>query len=104
MSVHETTARVQDQVLGAIKLGQDAVLSAVDTLAEKAGSITEKLPDLPTAPFADRMPKPADVVDSYFTFAQKMLANQKDFTSRLVDAYRPAKVSPPAAKRAAKAA
>ena len=90
MTVQDTATRVQEQVLDAIKAGQDAVLSAVDTLADTTGSITEKLP---APPFADRLPKPQEVVDSYFTFAQKLLANQKDFAIKLADAYRPASKS-----------
>jgi hypothetical protein len=88
MSVLETAATVQDQILDAVKFGQDAVLSAVGTLASSTKPITEKLP---ASPFADRLPKPADVVDSYFGFAQKLLANQKDFTLKLAESYKPAK-------------
>ncbi|HSS11520.1 MAG TPA: hypothetical protein VLL25_16665 [Acidimicrobiales bacterium] len=102
MSILETVATVQDQILDAIKAGQDAVLSAVDTLADSATPITE---NLPAAPFAEHLPKPVDVIDNYFSFAQKLLASQKDFTLKLVESYSPAKtVSKPAPKAAAKAA
>ena len=90
MSVLETVITVQDQILDAVKAGQDAVLSAVDTLAESAAPITE---NLPAPPFADRLPNPVDAVDTYFSFAQKLLASQKDFTVKLVEAYSPAKTA-----------
>jgi hypothetical protein len=101
MTVQDTAARVQDQVLDAIKAGQDAVLSAVDTLAETAAPITEMMP---APPFADRFPKAADLVDSYFGFAQKLLANQKDFALKLAEAYRPGSSSEPTRKSSPKAA
>lgn len=101
MTVQDTAARVQEQVLDAIKAGQDAVLSVVDTLADTTGSIAGKLP---TPPFADRLPKPQEVVDSYFTFAQKLLANQKDFAIKLADTYRPAKPGTTGPKSTSKAA
>jgi hypothetical protein len=98
MSVLES---VQDQLLGAISAGEDAVLTGVKTLAQTAEPITGKLPDLP---FADRLPNPVDVVDSAFGFAEKLLANQKEFVVKLVEAYRPVTGSPkPVAKPAAKA-
>jgi hypothetical protein len=89
---------VQDEILNAVKAGQDAVLSAVDSLADAATPITEKLPE---APFADLLPKPVDVIENYFSFAQKLLANQKDFALKLAESYSPAK---PAAKSGPKAA
>jgi hypothetical protein len=99
MTVLETAATVQDQILDAIKASQDAVVSAVDTVAERATPITEKLP---AAPFADRLPKPVDVIDNYFSFAQKLLASQKDFVLKLAESSSPAKSAKPASKPAAK--
>ena len=98
MSVLETAVTVQDQILDAVRAGQEAVLSAVGTLANGTKPIAEKLP---ASPLADRLPKAADVVDNYFGFAQKLLANQKDFTLKLAESYRPAK---PAAKTGPKGA
>jgi hypothetical protein len=108
MSVLET---VQQQVLQAITAGEDVVLSGVKTLAERAKPVTGKLPEVP---FADRLPDPADVADNAFTFAEKLLANQRAFAVKLADAYRPATPSSsssrkpasrkPVAKRATKRA
>jgi hypothetical protein len=108
MSVLET---VQEQVLEAITAGEDAVLSGVKSLVQRAQPITGKFPEVP---FADRLPDPADVADNAFTFAEKLLANQKAFAVKLAGAYRPATSSSsssrkpatrkPAAKRATKAA
>jgi hypothetical protein len=98
MSALETVTTVQDQLLDAVKAGQAKVLSAVDTLADSATPIIDKLP---AAPFADRLPNPVDLIDNYFSFAQKLLANQKDFTLKLAESYNPAKPGPRAARKAA---
>jgi len=98
MSVLET---VQDQLLDAISAGEDAVLTGVKTLAKTAQPVTGIFPELP---FADRLPKPVDVVDSAFGFAEKLLANQKEFAVKLVEAYRPITGAPkPTVTRAVKA-
>jgi hypothetical protein len=88
MSVLEAAANVQDQVLDAIKTSQDALLSAVKAVAENAAPLTEKLP---AAPFASQLPDGVDVVNTAFGFAEKLLANQKEFTTKLIEAYSPAK-------------
>jgi hypothetical protein len=88
MSVLESVANVQDQVLDAMKAGQDAVLSAVTTMVEKTAPIADKLP---TPPFADQMPNGVDVLDKAFGFAEKLLASQKEFATKLIEAYVPAK-------------
>jgi len=71
MSVSETTANVQDRVLEAVKTSQDALLSAIKAIADKTAPLIDQLPASP--------------------FAEKLLANQKAFTTQLLDAYRPAK-------------
>jgi hypothetical protein len=100
MSVLDTAVNVQDQVLDAIKASQDAVLSAVTTLVEKTAPIADKLP---SAPFADQLPSSVDVLDKAFGFAEKLLASQKEFATKLVEAYVPAKATskPKVATRAA---
>ena len=95
MSMLDTATTVQDQVLDAIKAGQSAIISAVSTFAESASPITGKLA---AVPFAARLPKPADVLETAFGFAEKLLATQKEFTTKLVDAYGPAVPAKPVSK------
>jgi hypothetical protein len=98
MAVLEAATNMQDQVLDAIKTGQDALLSAVKTVTENVAPLTEKLP---AAPFADQMPDSVEAVNVLFGFAEKLLANQKEFTIKLIEAYGPAK---PATKTTPKSA
>jgi hypothetical protein len=88
MSVLEAAANVQDQVLDAIKTSQDAFLSAVKAVAENTAPLTDKLP---AAPFASQLPDAVDVVNTAFGFAEKQLANQKEYTTKVIEAYTPAK-------------
>jgi hypothetical protein len=74
-------------VLDAIKTSQDAFLSAVKAVADNTAPLTDKLP---AAPFAGQLPDGVAVVNTAFGFAEKLLANQKEFTTKLIEAYRPA--------------
>ena len=87
MSVLETAANVQDQVLDAINTSQNALLFAVKAVAENTAPLTDKLP---AAPFANQLPDGVDVVNTAFGVAEKLLANQKEFTTKLIEAYSPA--------------
>jgi hypothetical protein len=80
MSVLETTVTVHEQLLDALKAGHDAALSAVTTLGARTAPITGMLW---AVPFAGELPRGTDVVDSVFGFAEKLLANQKQFATEL---------------------
>jgi hypothetical protein len=96
----ETTGTVQKQVLDALKSGEDAVLSAVKQVTDAVEPVLEPVTSrVSQAPFAEQLPPAKDVVDQWFSFAEKVLANQKQFTLKLVDLFAPA--APPA-KPAAK--
>jgi hypothetical protein len=91
MTVLEAATDVQDQVLDAIRTGQDALLAAVKAVAENTTALTDKLP---AAPFANQLPDGLYAVNTAFGFAEKLLANQKEFTAKLIEAYSPAKSAP----------
>ncbi|MGH9015032.1 MAG: hypothetical protein ACRDZ1_14010 [Acidimicrobiia bacterium] len=78
---------VPEKVLDAVKNRQDAVVKAVRT-------VSERLPEPPELPFSDWLPEPGEVVRRYFDYAEKLLANQRDFAIGLVEASRPAAKSP----------
>ena len=95
MTLLETAASVQDQVLEAIKASQKAVIPAVKTFAETTAPIAGILPP---PPFADKFPTVSDLVDSAFGFAAKLIAMQKEFVTKLFEAYPPATPAKPVAK------
>jgi hypothetical protein len=75
---------IAELVLDGATTAQDAILSAVTSFADTIKPVTEKLQSLP---FADLAPNPAETIDAAFGFAEKVLASQKDFASKLVSAY-----------------
>src|ERR1700730_2027730 len=87
MTVLETAGTVQDQILEAIKVGEEAVLSAVKSFTEAVEPVTSRLPE---APFAAKLTDPTEVIDQAFGFAGKLLSAQKEFAVELTKALYPA--------------
>ena len=78
--------QIQDQVLSTIKQSQDAVIQAVTSWSQTVSKLGPQLPEMPTVPLADTMPKPSEASDQFFEFAQKLLASQQDFVQKLLAA------------------
>src|SRR2546423_10550650 len=79
MPITDITKTVEEQVLGALSIAQEAVVDGVKTVAE---AVEPVIPDVPR-PFAAEA---AQVVDGAFTFAEKLLHNSHEFVGRLLDA------------------
>ena len=77
--------QVQDDILKTVQMSQAAVLGAIKAWAEAVQSIT---PELPAAdlPFADKLPKPEEVVASAYDFAEQLLAGQRKFAEDVLKA------------------
>ena len=80
--------QVQEEFLSAIRKSQDIVLQAIKTWVESAQAVTSKVPSV-QLPFADQMPKPADVVSGTYDFAEQVLANQRKFAEEILQATSP---------------
>ena len=72
------TQELQAQVLDSVRKSQDAVVDALRTWAEAVHSLTPSLP-VSAVPFADKLPKPKDLVEDAFDFAAQLLAAQRKF-------------------------
>jgi len=72
------TQELQAQFLDSIRKSQDAVVDALRTWAEAVHSLTPSLP-VSAVPFADKLPKPKDLVEDAFDFAAQLLAAQRKF-------------------------
>ena len=83
-----TTQDVQEQFLSTIRKGQDVALDALKTWVESVQSVTAKIPSV-DIPFADRLPKPHDVVASSYKFAEQVLSNQKRFADEVLEVTSP---------------
>ena len=72
------TQELQGQILDSIRKSQDAVVDALRTWAEAVHSVTPSLP-VSAVPFADKLPRPKDLVEDAFDFAAQLLAAQRKF-------------------------
>ena len=88
----DPTAVFTDAVLAGVKQSQEVVFSGISLWADFAGKAFT-LPELESLPFVEQLPEPKAVVESSFGFTQELLATQKDFALKVVDAVTPAKKS-----------
>ena len=79
------TQAVQNEVLNTVSKSQEAVVDAIKTWVETVQSITPKIPAM-DLPFADKLPKPEEVVASAYDFAEQLLASQRRFAEEVLKA------------------
>ena len=91
MPITDITKTVEEQVLVAIAIAQEAVVDGVQRVAE---AVEPVIPDVPR-PF---VAEAAELLDDAFNFAEKLLQNGHQFVGRLLEASDT--TAPPAAKPA----
>ena len=87
-STTTTQQELQDQFLSLVRKSQEMALDAIKSIVDTAATITPKIPSV-DVPFADRLPKPQDVVASGYDFAEKLLSSQRQFADEVVKATAP---------------
>jgi hypothetical protein len=80
--------QMQDEILKNVQKSQEAVIDAIKTWTKSVQSITPKLPAV-NPPFADKLPKPEDVVANAYDFAEQLLASQRKFAEDMLKATAP---------------
>jgi len=80
----EPTHSAQEQVLAALKQSQDAVIRAVETWSDAVAKLPH--PNVEVPAFAKDLPKPEEVLESTFDFAQKVLDAQREFARNVLKA------------------
>ena len=83
-----TQKELQDQILSMVRKGQEIALDAIKTMVDSVQTITPKIPAV-DLPFAERLPKPHDVVVGSYDFAEKLLTSQRKFADEVVKAAAP---------------
>ena len=83
-----TPKELQDQILSMVRKGQEIALDAIKTMVDSVQTITPKIPAV-DLPFAEKLPKPHDVVASGYDFAEKLLSSQRKFADEVVKATAP---------------
>ena len=79
------TQDLQNEVLNTVRKSQETVIDALKTWVETVQSITPKIPAV-DMPFADKLPKPEEVVASAYDFAEQLLASQRKFAEEVLKA------------------
>ena len=80
--------QVQDEILKNVQKSQEAVVDAIKSWTDTIQSITPKLPAA-NLPFADKLPKPEDMVANAYDFAEQLLASQRKFAEDMLKATAP---------------
>ncbi len=83
MTLLETLDDVSDKAFKALVARQEAVLTG---LADTMKPVHERLAD---TPFGDRLPDAVAVVERAFDITEKFLANQRDFTVKVLKTLQP---------------
>src|SRR5258708_19346172 len=86
--VRTVSKELQDQILDTIRKSQEAVTDAIRTWAETVQSITPSLP-VPPMPFADKLPKPGELVGNAYDFAENLLPPQPKLPQAVIAATPP---------------
>ncbi len=79
------TQAMQDELLSTIRKSQETVIDAIKSWVDTVQSITPKVPSV-DVPFADKLPKPEEVVASAYDFAEQLLASQRKFAEEVMKA------------------
>ena len=82
------TQDLQNEVLNTVRKSQESVIDALKTWVETVQSITPKIPAV-DMPFADKLPKPEEVVANAYDFAEQLLASQRKFAEDVLKATSP---------------
>src|SRR6516165_4706854 len=93
MAFADTFMTMPEQFLDLLDVTQQTILTNASALAASAKSLA---PETPALPLLDRLPDPVGLSDSAFTFAEKVLASQREFSHKLLAIYLPPRVPTPA--------
>jgi hypothetical protein len=91
-TITEFVTSTQDQVIATLKQGEEAIVDGLRSVGDTVEGFV---------PFTAQLPKPADVVESAFGFANSVLASQRDFVESVLSAVLPAAPKAPASPTAA---
>ena len=82
------TQEIQDQFLSTVRRSQEMALDVIKSMVDTIQNITPKVPSV-NVPFADKLPKPQDVVANGYDFAEQLLTSQRKFADEVLKATAP---------------
>jgi hypothetical protein len=79
---------LQGEILNTVRKSQDAVVDAIQLWADAVQSIKPPLPEV-GIPFADKLPKPGELVSGTYDFVEQLIAAQRKFAEDVLHATAP---------------
>ncbi len=84
----DATAAFTDAIVSSVKQGQELAVNGISAWADATGKAFT-LPKSDAFPFVDSLPSAREFVEASFGFAEEMLATQKEFALKVVEAVAP---------------
>jgi len=85
----ERLSEVQERVLEFVESVQEPIVSGMKNVVE---FVDDRLPELPELPYAKDIPTTREFLTNQFSFADKMLKQNKKFSLAMSDAAKPLEV------------
>ena len=85
---HTAGEQVQEEILKTVRNSQSAVVAAIQAWARTVQSMTPALPHA-NVPFAEKLPRPQELIASAYDFAEQLLASQRKFAEDVLKATAP---------------
>ena len=79
---------LQGEILKTVRRSQEAVVDAIQMWADAVQAIKPPLPEV-GIPFADKLPKPSEMVAGTYDFVEQLLAAQRKFAEDVLHATAP---------------
>jgi len=98
-TITETVNNIPEWSLSTLKSSNDAVLAATKKVIDAFEPVTRLIPAAPLADRLPELPQPSEVLSQWFSFVEKLIAEQKRFGLDLAGAMT---TQPPAAAPARK--
>ena len=95
-TITETVNSIPEWSLNTLKSGNDAVLAATKKVVEAMEPMTHRFPSTPLAERMPSLPQPTEVLSQWFSYVEKLIAEQKRFGLDLAGAVAAATPAPAA--------
>jgi hypothetical protein len=76
--------RIEEQILETVRKSQGLVIEALQAWTAAIQSVTSAFPTV-DLPYTDKLPKPEALVNGAYDFAERFLANQRDFAKEVLE-------------------
>lgn len=83
MTMIDTVREIQTRYIEGIKSAQEQIVSYNERIAD---TVSGAMPEF-QSPLSEYLPKPAELVDSYYTYVGELYEANKEFATRIVTAW-----------------